>query len=254
MSSFVDQSGLLHELPVIVNVMNIPRAAAGEPVLLSFDHVTTMFHEMGHGVHGLFSDVHYPTLAGTSVPRDFVEFPSTFKEDWAIQPEVLQNYAKHHQTGQPIPAEILDKVLRAKRFNQGFETQEYVAAALLDLKWHSLSPGAIPTDVAAFETAALAEFGLNHPAIPPRYRSSYFAHIWSGGYSASYYAYMWSEVLAADAFAHVLSHGGLTRENGTAYRKAVLSRGYSREPMKMYVDFRGQEPTVDALLVRRGLK
>jgi peptidyl-dipeptidase Dcp len=183
-----------------------------------------------------------------------VEFPSTFKEDWAIQPEVLQNYAKHHQTGQPIPAEILDKVLRAKRFNQGFETQEYVAAALLDLKWHSLSPGAIPTDVAAFETAALAEFGLNHPAIPPRYRSSYFAHIWSGGYSASYYAYMWSEVLAADAFAHVLSHGGLTRENGTAYRKAVLSRGYSREPMKMYVDFRGQEPTVDALLVRRGLK
>ncbi|MFN8705324.1 MAG: M3 family metallopeptidase [Planctomyces sp.] len=253
MSSFVDQSGLLNEKPVIVNVMNIPRPAPGEPVLLSFDHVTTMFHEMGHGVHGLFSKVQYPTLSGTSVPRDFVEFPSTFKEDWAIQPEVLRNYAKHYQTRETIPAELLEKLLRARRFNQGFETLEYVAAALLDLKWHTLSSDQIPSDVEAFEEAALKSFGILNPLIPPRYRSSYFAHIWSGGYSASYYAYMWSEVLAADAFAYQLSQGGLTRSNGNAFRDAVLSRGYSRDPMQMYRSFRGKEPSVEGLLIRRGL-
>lgn len=254
MSSFVDQSGLLHEKPVIVNVMNIPAPAPGEPVLLSFDHVTTMFHEMGHGVHGLFSAVTYPTLSGTSVPRDFVEFPSTFKEDWAIQPDVLSHYARHHQTGEPIPEELLSRVIKARRFNQGYETREYAAAALLDLAWHSLSADSIPTDVEAFEDAALKACGLYDAAVPPRYRSCFFAHIWSGGYSASYYAYMWSEVLAADAFAHLLTRGGLTRQNGNAFRQAVLSRGHSRKPMKMYVDFRGQEPTVDALLIRRGLK
>ncbi len=253
MGSYVDQSRLLSEVPVVVNVMNIPRPPAGEPALISFDNVTTMFHEMGHALHGLLSSVTYPSVSGTSVPRDFVEFPSTFEEDWAIQPEVLSNYARHHHTGEVIPRELLDRLIRARRFNQGFDTMEYVAAALLDLEWHSLTPGQIPTDVEEFESQALARCGVAHTAIPSRYKSCFFAHIWSGGYSASYYAYMWSEVLAADAFAHMMSRGGLTRENGQVFRETILSRGGSREPMSLYTDFRGQPPTVDALLIRRGL-
>lgn len=254
MSSFVDQSRLLHEKPVIVNCLNIPRPAAGEPALISFDNVQTLFHEMGHALHGLFSDVTYPTVAGTATPRDFVEFPSTFEEDWAIQPEILANYARHYQTGEQIPKALLDKAVSAKKFNKGFETLEYLAAALLDLEWHSLTSEQIPADVEKFEAESLRKVGASHPAVPPRYRTAYFAHIWSGGYSSSYYAYLWSETLAADAFAHMIAKGGCTPENGNLFRKEILSRGSSRDPMVSYKAFRGTEPTVDALLIRRGLK
>ena len=254
MSSFVDQSRLLHEKPVIVNVLNIPKPAAGEPALISFDNVTTMFHEMGHALHGMFSDVTYPSVSGTATPRDFVEFPSTFEEDWAIQPEVLTNYAKHYKTGEPIPKELLDKVIKASKFNQGFDTMEYLAAALLDLEWHTLTSEEIPGDAEKFEAAAMKKYGIDYAPVPPRYRTAYFAHIWSGGYSSSYYAYLWSEVLAADAFAYMQAHGGLTRENGQRFRDTILSVGGSREPMDAYKAFRGNEPTVEALLKRRGLK
>ncbi len=254
MSSFVDQSRLLNEKPVIVNVLNNARPAEGEPALISFDNVTTMFHEMGHAVHGLFSDVTYPSVSGTETPRDFVEFPSTFEEDWAIQPGILSNYAVHYKTGEPIPEELLGKVIRASKFNQGFDTLEYLAAAILDLEWHTLSADEIPDDIEAFEAATLKKYGVDIAAVPPRYRTAYFAHIWGGGYSASYYAYLWSEVLAADAFAYMQSNGGATPENGDKLRSEVLSRGSSRDPMESYKAFRGQEPTVDALLIRRGLK
>lgn len=254
MSSWVDQSTLLDEKPVIVNVLNNPRPAAGEPGLISFDNVTTMFHEMGHAVHGLFSNVTYPSVSGTDTPRDFVEFPSTFEEDWAIQPEILRNYARHYQTGEPIPQELLDNVIHASKFNQGFDTLEYLAAAILDLEWHTLTTDNIPDDVEAFEAATLKKYGIDIPAVPPRYRTPYFAHIWEGGYAASYYAYIWSEVLAADAFAYMQTHGGCTLDNGNSFRQEVLSRGSSRNPMKSYKAFRGQEPTVEALLIRRGLK
>lgn len=254
MSSFVDQSKLLHDQPVIVNCLNVPPPAKGEPALISFDNVTTLFHEMGHALHGLFSNVTYPTVAGTNTPRDFVEFPSTFEEDWAIQPEILANYARHYQTGKPIPKDLLDKAISAKKFNKGFETLEYLAAALLDLEWHMLTSGQTPADVELFEAESLKKVGIAHPAVPPRYRTAYFAHIWSGGYASSYYAYLWSEGLAADAFAHMLAHGGCTQENGNAFRKEILSRGSSRDPMASYKAFRGTEPTVEALLIRRGLK
>ncbi len=254
MSSFVDQSHLLNEKPVIVNVLNIPKPAAGEPALISFDNVTTMFHEMGHALHGMFSNVTYPSVSGTATPRDFVEFPSTFEEDWAIQPEVLSNYAKHYKTGEQIPKELLDKVIRANQFNKGFDTLEYLAAALLDLEWHTLTSKEIPADAEQFETAALKKYGIDYSAVPPRYRTAYFAHIWSGGYSSSYYAYLWSEVLAADAFAYMQANGGLTRENGQRFRDTILSVGGSREPMDSYKAFRGSVPTVEALLKRRGLK
>jgi peptidyl-dipeptidase Dcp len=254
MSSFVDQSSLLNEKPVIVNVLNIPRPADGEPALISFDNVTTLFHEMGHALHGMFSQVTYPSVSGTATPRDFVEFPSTFEEDWAIQPEILANYARHYKTGEQIPKELLDKVIKASKFNQGFDTLEYISAALLDLEWHALTSEEIPTDVEAFEATALKKVGVDVAAVPPRYRTAYFAHIWSGGYSSSYYAYLWSEVLAADAFARMMSLGGCTRPNGDLFRKEILSVGGSREPMESYKAFRGSEPTVDALLIRRGLK
>jgi len=245
---------LLNQLPVVVNVMNIPAPAAGEPTLLSLDHVSTMFHELGHGVHGLFSSVEYPSQSGTAVPRDFVEFPSTFHEDWSIEPEVLANYAHHYQTGEPIPQELLKKAIEANKFNKGFDSLEYLSAALLDLAWHSLTPEEIPSDPLAFEAQTLAKYGVDIAAVPPRYRTTYFAHIWSGGYSSGYYAYLWSEILAADAFAYMKTKGGLNLEAGTAFRSAILSRGGSREVMQQYIDFRGQEPTVDALLVRRRLK
>lgn len=254
MSAYVRQSHLLNQKPVIVNVLNNPRPAEGEPALISFDNVTTMFHEMGHAVHGLFSDVTYPSVSGTSTPRDFVEFPSTFEEDWAIQPGILRNYARHHRTGEPIPSDLLDKVISASRFNQGFDTLEYLAAAILDLEWHTLGPDEIPEDIEAFEAATLKKYGIDIPAVPPRYRTAYFAHIWGGGYSAAYYAYIWSEVLAADAFAHMLETGGATRENGTRFRREVLSRGSSRDPMESYRIWRGRLPSIDALLIRRGLK
>ena len=254
MSSFVDQSKLLNDKPVIINTLNNAAPADGEPGLMTFDNVTTMFHEMGHGVHGLFSDVTYPSVSGTNTPRDFVEFPSTFEEDWAIQPEILANYARHHETGEPIPQHLLEKVIRASRFNQGFDTLEYLSAAILDMEWHVLSQDEIPDDVEAFEAAVLKKHGIDIAAVPPRYRSAYFTHIWSSGYEASYYAYIWSEVLAADAFAHMIETGGATSENGQRFRSEILSRGSSRDPMKSYRAFRGADPTVDALLIRRGLK
>lgn len=254
MSAYVKQSGLLNQKPVIVNVLNNPKPAEGDPALISFDNATTMFHEMGHAVHGLFSDVTYPSVSGTATPRDFVEFPSTFEEDWAIQPDILRNYARHHETGEPIPAELLTKVIQASKFNQGFDTLEYLSAAILDLEWHTLSADEIPDDIQAFERATLKKYGIDIPAVPPRYRTAYFAHIWGGGYSAAYYAYIWSEVLATDAFAHMLSSGGATRKNGDRFRKEVLARGSSRDPMDSYKTWRGKAPTIDALLIRRGLK
>ena len=252
MDSFVDQTELLAQKPVVVNVLNINKAPSG-PTLLSFDDVTTMFHEFGHGVHGLFSKVKYPQLSGTNVPRDFVEFPSQFEEDWAQNPRVIANYAKHYETGEAIAPELLAKVLKSRGFNQGFDTMEYIAAALLDLEWHSLKAGVQPTSVEAFEAAALKKYGVDMPTIPPRYRSTIFAHVFSGGYSAGYYAYMWSEVLAADAFAYMGTQGGLTRENGDKFRAAILSKGATKDPMGLYVDYRGAEPTGAALLARRGL-
>lgn len=253
MNSFVSQSGLLNQKPVIVNVMNITKPAAGQPALISFDNVTTMFHEMGHAVHGLFSDVEYPSQSGTSVPRDFVEFPSTFEEDWAIHPEVLENYAVHHETGEEIPRELLDKAINARDFNQGFDTQEYLGAAMLDLEWHLIQSNEIPDNVIDFENSALAKYNLDVAAVPPRYRSPYFAHIFSGGYSANYYAYMWSEILAADAFAYMKEEGGLARENGDRFREQILSKSGSDEAMDLYKEYRGQEPDVRHLLRRRGL-
>ncbi len=253
MNSFVSQSHLLDKKPVIVNVMNIPKPAKGEPALISFDNVTTMFHEMGHAVHGLFSDVKYPSQSGTSVPRDFVEFPSTFEEDWAIQPEVLKNYAIHYETGEQIPQDLLDKVIEAKNFNQGFDTQEYLAATMLDMEWHLLGTDDIPNGVQDFEQQALAKYNLDKETVPPRYKSPYFAHIFSGGYAANYYAYIWSEVLAADAFAYMMEQGGLEKENGDRFRNYILSRGGSGEAMELYKQYRGQEPDVKHLLKRRGL-
>lgn len=253
MNSFVVQSHLKEKEPVVVNVLNITPPAEGEPALVSFSNVTTLFHEMGHAVHGLFSDVTYPSLAGTSVPRDFVEFPSTFHEDWAILPEVLENYAVHHETGERIPQDLLDKVIEAKEFNQGFDTYEYLAATVLDMEWHLLEPSEIPSDVQAFEQASLAKYNLANPAIPPRYKSTYFSHIFSGGYSANYYAYIWSEILAADAFSFMRNQGGLTRENGDRFRNYILSQGGSDEAMDLYREYRGEEPDVQHLLERRGL-
>ncbi|MGL5046823.1 MAG: M3 family metallopeptidase [Shewanella sp.] len=254
MSSFVDQSFLEGNKPVVVNVMNIKKAPEGEPTFVSYDEVSTMFHEMGHGTHGMFSKVTYPSLSGTSVSRDFVEFPSTFEEDWAAHPKVLANYAKHYETGQPIPEELLQKLLKSGSFNQGFDTLEYMAAALVDLEWHSLSPSLPLQDVQNFEANALKKHGLNISAVPPRYKSTYFAHAFPGGYSASYYAYMWSEILAADAFAYVQTQGGLNREIGMKYRKTIREVGNSIAPMDAYKNFRGQEPTTEGLLKRRGLE
>ncbi|RUO77916.1 M3 family metallopeptidase [Idiomarina seosinensis] len=253
MSSFRSQSELMEQKPVILNNMNITKAPEGEPTLLSFGEVSTMFHEMGHALHGMFSDVTYPSLAGTSVSRDYVEFPSTFQEDWMLNEKVIASFAKHHETGEQIPDELLSKVLDARNFNQGFDTLEYVSAALLDLEYHTVEAGTEIDDVEAFEKDALERNGVLVEAVPPRYRSTYFAHVFAGGYSAGYYAYMWSEVLAADAFKHMNNNGGLTLENGQAFRKEILSQGNSKDPMQQYIDWRGQEPTVEALLERRGL-
>ncbi|MGM0630278.1 MAG: M3 family metallopeptidase [Pseudomonadota bacterium] len=253
MSSFRTQSELMNQKPVIVNNMNITKAPEGEPTLISFDEVSTMFHEMGHALHGMFSDVKYPSQAGTSVPRDYVEFPSTFQEDWTLNEKVIARYAKHYETGEQIPDELLQKVLDARNFNQGFDTLEYLSAALLDLEYHTIESGTEIDDVAGFEQDALEKNGVAVEAVPPRYRSTYFAHVFAGGYSAGYYAYMWSEVLAADAFKHMENNGGLSLENGQAFRKEILSKGSSKDPMQQYIDWRGQEPTVEALLERRGL-
>ena len=253
MSAYVSQSGLKGTKPVIYNAQNIPKPADGQPTLMTFSEVTTMFHEFGHAAHGLFSDVKYPSLAGTATARDFVEFPSQANEDWNIEPTVLANYAKHYKTGEPIPKELLDKVLESQNFNQGFGTTEYLAAALLDMEWHSFGVDKKITDVQKFEHDALEKHGIAYYPVPPRYKSCYFSHTFAGGYSAGYYAYLWTEVFAADAFAHMTKQGGLTRDNGDSFRKEILSKGNSRDLMQSYIEFRGQKPTTDALLKRRGL-
>jgi peptidyl-dipeptidase Dcp len=252
MDSFVDQNGLTGTKPVVVNVMGIVKAPGGEPTLLSYDDVQTMFHEMGHAIHGLFSATKYPLLSGTNVPRDYVEFPSQANEDWALDTAVLTNYARHYQNGEVLPEALLKKLQAARSFNQGFASLEYIAAAELDMAWHELTEA--PTDALAFEQEALKQAGVDVALVPPRYRSSYFAHVFPGGYSAGYYAYLWAEAIAADAFRQQMQLGGLKREVGDAYRAAILSRGYTLPPMEAYRAWRGADPTPDALLIRRGLK
>ena len=255
MSSFVSQSELLGKQPVVANYLNIPKPPAGEPTLLTFDEVETLFHEFGHALHGMFSAVRYPYFSGTAVPRDFVEFPSQVNEMWATWPEVLGNYAVHHETGEPMPPELIERVLAAEKFNQGFATTEYLAASLLDQAWHQLTADQVPDaeGVAAFEEAALAAAGVALDAVPPRYRSTYFSHIWSSGYEAGYYSYIWSEVLDADSVEWFRENGGLTRANGDHFRRTLLSRGGSRDALELFLEFRGRAPDIAPLLARRGL-
>ena len=250
--SFVDQSSLLGTQPVIINVCNFTKPAADQPILLSFDDVTTMFHEFGHALHAMFSHIRYPLLG--SVPRDFVEFPSQFNEHWALDPTVFANYAKHYQTGQSMPQSLVDKIKRSRTFNQGYDTTEYLSAALLDLAWHSLPTSAPLQDANTFEAAALKRFQIDLPEVPPRYHTTYFSHIWDGGYSAGYYAYLWSEVLDHDAFYWFKEHGGLTRANGQRFRDLVLSRGGTQDVATTFRNFRGRDPIVEPLLIERGLK
>ena len=254
MSTFVDQSELLGTKPVAYNVCNFTKPAPGQPALLSRDDVTTMFHEFGHALHGMFSHVKYPLLTGTSVPRDFVEFPSQFNEHWADEPSVFANYAKHYQTGAPMPADMVQKIKDAGTFGQGFETTEYLAAALLDQAWHTLPSGAPAPDVDLFEAKALKQYRVDYALVPPRYRTSYFAHIWGSGYAAGYYAYLWTAVLRDDAFYWFKEHGGMTRENGQRFRDTVLSKGNSEDTAAAYRAFRGRDPSVEPLLIERGLK
>ncbi|MFT3755202.1 MAG: peptidyl-dipeptidase Dcp [Pseudoxanthomonas sp.] len=254
MDVFVDQDGLTGSKPVVYNVCNFTKPAPGQKALLSFDDVTTMFHEFGHALHGMFSATKYPSISGTGVPRDFVEFPSQFNEHWASDPKVFANYAKHFQTGEAMPQALVEKIRKAATFNQGYATTEYLSAALLDLAWHTQPQGKTPIDVDAFEKQALAQFKVNLPEVPPRYRTTYFDHIWGGGYAAGYYAYFWSEVIDHDAFEWFKEHGGLTAENGQVFRDKILSIGNTRDLAQAYRDFRGKDPSVEPLLENRGLK
>ena len=253
MNEYVEQSDLLGTKPVIANHLNIPKPEKGQPTLLTFDEVTTMFHEFGHALHGMFSHVKYPRFSGTSVPRDFVEYPSQVNEMWASWPQVLEHYAKHYKTGKPMPKELLDKVLAAQKFNQGFKTTEYLAASLLDQAWHQLSPDQVPNDVLPFEAAALKKAGVDFAPVPPRYRTTYFSHAFAGGYSAGYYSYIWAEELDADSVEWFKQHGGLKRENGDHFRDKLLSRGGSKDAMQLFHDFTGRDPWIEPLLKRRGL-
>lgn len=254
MSNFVDQSRLLGTKPVIYNVANFSKPAAGQPALLSWDDVITMFHEFGHALHGMFADQHYPSLSGTATPRDFVEFPSQFNEHWASDDKVFKHFARHYQSGEPMPQALHDKILKADKFNKGYDMTELLAAALLDMHWHSLSAGEPQPDVDAFEQAALAQDKVNLSQVPPRYRSSYFQHIWGNGYAAGYYAYLWTEMLADDGFTWFKEHGGLTRENGQRFRDMILSRGNSSDLKQLYHDWRGHDPAIEPMLINRGLQ
>ncbi|HEX4791002.1 MAG TPA: M3 family metallopeptidase [Actinospica sp.] len=254
MNELVEQSELLGTRPVVVNNLNIAKPPAGEPTLLTFSEVDTLFHEFGHALHGLFSDVRYPYFSGTRVPRDFVEYPSQVNEMWVTWPEVLANYARHYETGQQIPAELVAKMEAAKLFGEGFRTVEYLGATLLDWAWHKLSAGEDPgEDIEAFEAAALEKAGLALPEIPPRYRTTYFAHIFSNEYSAGYYSYIWSEVLDADSVEWFKENGGMLRANGDRFRRELLSRGGSLDPLRAFENFRGRAPEIEPLLIRRGL-
>ena len=253
MDVLITPSKLLGTLPVVFNVANFTKPAPGDPALLTFTDVTTMFHEFGHALHGMFADTTYPTLSGTAVARDFVEFPSQFNENWAIYPAVFQHYAKHYKTGEPMPAELVAKIKKSIKFNQGYAFTEVVAAAELDMQWHTLAPGTPRQQPDDFEIKALEKTHLALSYVPPRYRSSYFAHIWGGGYSAGYYAYLWSEMLDHDAFQWFEDHGGMTRANGDRFRKMILSRGNTEDLAKMYAEWRGGEPSIEPMLKYRGL-
>ena len=254
MNSYVSQSNLLNTRPIVANHLNITKPSEGEVTLLTFDEVTTMFHEFGHALHGMFSAVEYPYFSGTSVPRDFVEYPSQVNEMWAIWPEVLANYAIHHETGQSMPQELLEKVLSTQTFNQGFETTEYLAASILDQALHQLTPEEIPVgdEIMEFERSTFEGAGIVLDSVPPRYRSTYFSHI-MGGYHAGYYSYIWSEVLDADSVDWFKENGGLTRENGDHFRQTLLSRGGADDAMTLFRKFRGRDPDITPLLERRGL-
>ncbi|MDE2387138.1 MAG: M3 family metallopeptidase [Actinomycetales bacterium] len=253
MNNLVDQSHLLGQLPVVVNNLNIPKPAEGEPALLTFDETSTLFHEFGHALHGMFSNVTYPRFSGTWVHRDFVEFPSQVNEMWMLWPEVLANYAKHYQTGEPLPQEWVDNLKKAETFNQGQETTAYLAASILDLAWHEIGEDTAIDSVEAFEARAIENYGLAFAPTPTRYRSTYFSHIFAGGYSAGYYGYIWSEVLDADTVDWFKSNGGLKRENGDRFRGELLSRGGSVDSMQLFRNFRGQDASIEPLLKRRGL-
>jgi len=254
MNAYVSQSGLTGDKPVVANHLNIPKPPAGKPTLLTWDEVTTTFHEFGHALHGMFSDVKYPYFAGTAVPRDFVEFPSQVNEMWSDEPTILANYAKHYQNGSAMPQALLDKVIAASKFNQGFATTEYLGAAMLDQSWHQIGVGQIPApkDVMKFEHEALVKDGIYYAPVPPRYKTPYFSHI-MGGYSAGYYAYIWSEVLDANTQKWFREHGGLSRANGDHFRKTLLSKGGSVDAMELFRNFAGHEPQIEPLLEKRGL-
>ena len=254
MDSFVEQSKLIGTLPVVYNVANFPKPAPGQPALISFTDVTTMFHEFGHALHGMFSNTEYPSLSGTATARDFVEFPSQFNEHWALYPSVFAHYAKHYRTGAPMPADLVAKIKNASRFNQGYKLTELVAAAQLDMQWHTLPASTPLQQPDAFEKQALEKTHLLLSAVPPRYRSSYFSHIWGSGYSAGYYAYLWSEMLDDDAYEWFEEHGGPTRANGERFRAMVLSRGNTEELANMYAAWRGKNPSVEPMMKYRGLQ
>lgn len=253
MNPLISQSELLGTPTVVVNNLNVPKPAAGEPTLLTYDETNTLFHEFGHALHGLFAHVTYPKFAGTNVFRDFVEFPSQVNEMWMLWPEIVENYAVHHVTGERMPQELVDRLHASESFNEGFATSEYLAAALLDQAWHAITADDTVEDVAAFEAKALADVGLDAPAIPPRYASTYFAHTFSGGYDAGYYSYIWSEVLDADTVEWFKENGGLSRANGDRFRSRLLGVGGSKDPLEAYRDFRGRDAVIEPLLKRRGL-
>jgi peptidyl-dipeptidase Dcp len=254
MDSFVGQSKLLGTLPVVFNVANFAKPAAGEPALLSYSDVTTMFHEFGHALHGMFASTTYPSLSGTAVPRDFVEFPSQFNEHWAMYPEVFAHYAKHYKTGEPMPAELVAKIKKSQTFNQGYMLTELLAAAQLDMQWHTLGVDAPLQDPDKFEKAALERVHMALSTVPPRYRSSYFLHIWGNGYGAGYYAYLWCEMLDDDAYQWFENHGGLTRANGDRFRQMILSIGNTQDLGKAYAAWMGREPDAKPMLKERGLE
>jgi peptidyl-dipeptidase Dcp len=253
MNEFVPQSKLLGTLPVVYNVANLPKPVEGQPALITFTDVITMFHEFGHALHGMFSNTEYPSLSGTSVARDFVEFPSQFNEHWATYPAVFNHYAKHYKTGEPMPADLAAKIEKSRTFNQGYALTELLAAAELDMQWHTLPPGSPLEDVDAFEKQALEKTHTALHDVPPRYRSSYFSHIWQNGYAAGYYAYLWAEMLDDDAYQWFADHGGMTRANGDRFREMVLSRGNTEDLAEMYKAWLGAEPSVQPMLKYRGL-
>jgi len=255
MNNLVDQNFLFDQLPVVVNNLNIPKPPAGKPTLLTYDEIVTLFHEFGHAIHGLLSQVKYPRVSGTSVQRDFVEFPSQVNEMWILWPEVVENYARHHETGEKLPQEWIDNLNAARTFNEGHATTSYLAAAILDLAWHELTTeeAGTVTDVEAFEAQAIKEYGLDFAPVPTRYRSTYFSHIFAGGYSSGYYGYIWSEVLDADTVDWFKENGGLQRKNGEHFKNSLLGRGGSIDSMQMFRNFRGRDSKIEPLLKRRGL-